>query len=196
MKNALILHGTSSDHTSNWFPWLERELINLGYEVWTPDLSNADHPNIKRYNEYLLNHYAKMGDWSMNWEFNNDSILIGHSSGAVEILGLLNDPNFPDDVKVKACFLVGAFKGDLGWDSLNGMASDFDYERIKNHCPKFIFIHSDDDPYCPIEETRDLCRQVNGKFKEFKGQGHFSYEGNPKYDKFPELLEIIKQETA
>ena len=195
MKSALILHGTDSNHASNWFPWLEQELIKLEYKVWVPDLPQADQPNIQRYNDFLLNHSAQFGNWEMSWTYDSESILIGHSSGAVEILGLLNDLSFPD-ITVKTCFLVGAFKGDLGWDSLKGMVVDFDYERIKHRSNKFIFIHSDDDPYCPIEETLDLCNMVGGKFIELKGQGHFSFEGNPKYDKFPELLEIIKAEAA
>lgn len=195
MKNALILHGTDADHTHNWFPWLEKELTDLGYTVWVPDLPQADHPNIKRYNELLLNHYESAGDWTMSWEFDENSIIIGHSSGAVEILGLLNDPAFPNDIKIKACFLIGAFKGDLGWETLGGMNEDFDFERIKSKCPKFVFIHSDNDPYCPINDARDLCKQVNGKFVEINGQGHFTVSLDPKYTEFPELLGIIKNET-
>jgi predicted alpha/beta hydrolase family esterase len=189
MRNALILHGTDADHGSNWLPWLESKLHKLGYTVWVPDLPRADHPDIRRYNEYLLNH-------SIKWEFSNDSIIIGHSSGAVEILGLLNDAAFPENVQVKACFLIGAFKGDLGWESLKGMSGDFNFALIKQRCSKFVFIHSDNDPYCPIEDARDLCEQASGKFIELPGQGHFTASLDPKYEAFPELFEIIKKELG
>lgn len=185
MKNALILHGTDADHTHNWFPWLKKGLADLGYKAWVPDLPQADHPNIDRYNKFLL---------SSNFDFNNDTIIIGHSSGAVEILGLLNDPNFPKDVGLKACFLVGAFKGDLGWESLKGMVAIFNDELIKQRSNKFVFIHSDNDPYCPIGDAKDLCKQVDGKFIELPGQGHFTKSLDPKYTEFPELIEIIKKE--
>lgn len=187
MKNVLVLHGTNADHTQNWFPWLERELQNLGCEVWVPDLPQADHPDIRRYNEFLL-------DRSANWKFDKSSVIIGHSSGAVEILGLLNDPSFPD-VTVGACFLVGAFKGDLGWESLGGMVENFDFDRIKQRSSKFVFIHSDDDPYCPIDDARDLCRQLDGEFIELAGQGHFTASLNPRYTAFPELIEAVASET-
>ena len=194
MKNALILHGTDADHTANWFPWLDRELTSLGYKVWTPDLPDADKPSIEKYNNFLLNHRVQAGDWGMSWQFNNESIIIGHSSGAVEILGLLNDPKFPKDIKVRACFLVGAFKGSLGWDSLTGMIADFNYDLIKSKSQKLVFIHSNDDPHCPIDDARDLCITVDGKFIELKDMGHFS--GNEyKLSGFPKLLEIIKEET-
>lgn len=187
MKKALILHGTDSTGSSNWFPWLQNELTKLGYEVWVPDLPEADQPSIERYNEFLLN---------SGWTFDDDTVVVGHSSGAVEILGLLNDPNFPRSVVLKACFLVGAFKGDLGWESLKGMAGNFDYAKISGHCSRFVFVHSDDDPYCPIADARDLCLQLGGKFFELKVQGHFSYEANKNYDKFPKLLEIIRLEAS
>ena len=119
MKSALILHGTDANHASNWFPWLQKELKKLDYRVWTPDLPGSDHPDITSYNHFLLNHRVQAGDWAMSWSFDGESILIGHSSGAVEILGLLNDPAFPN-ISVSACFLVGAFIGDLGWESLKG----------------------------------------------------------------------------
>jgi predicted alpha/beta hydrolase family esterase len=185
MKNALVLHGTSSNSGSNWFPWLKRELVANGYVVEVPNLPEADNPNIDTYNEYLLN----------NYKFDENTVIIGHSSGAVEILGLLNDYRFPA-IKLKACFLVGAFKGDLDWDALKGMVKDFDYAKIAAHSSKFVFIHSDDDPYCPIADAKDLCMKLHGSFVEFQGQGHFSFEANPKFDTFPDLLEIIQDEAV
>lgn len=83
----------------------------------------------------------------------------------------------------------------MGWDSLKGMVDNFNFEIIKQRCPKFTFIHSDNDPYCPTEDARDLCKQVNGKFIELSGQGHFTVPLDPKYTKFPELLELIKNEV-
>ena len=82
MKNALILHGTTGNSKENWFPWLKNKLENKGFRVWLPDLPGADLPSLKRYNNFLLD--------NKEWEFNSESVIIGHSSGAIAILALLD----------------------------------------------------------------------------------------------------------
>lgn len=184
MKNALILHGTGSDSQGNWFSWLKQELEKKKWKVWLPDLPQADYPNIKRYNDYIFN--------NKEWKFNQDSVLIGHSSGAVAILGLLQ--NLPNETIVNTCILVGSFKDNLNWDALNGLFEEpFDFEKIRKHAQKFIFIHSDNDPYCPLEHAQFLSRKLNGKLIVKKGQGHFNIKTSSKYKQFPLILKIVKE---
>lgn len=202
MRNALILHGTSATPQSNWFEWLKAKLEAEGYQVWLPQLPGADKPNAAKYNEFLLN---------SDFNFNEETILIGHSSGAVSILNLL--PVLPGSFKIKASFLVAAFTNDLGWESLANLfqkpldsdrkksreglfQQPFDFEKIKSRCRKFIFIHSDTDPYCPIEDTRRLAKNIGGEFLIKKGQGHFNLDtGGPQYKEFPYLLQVINKKT-
>lgn len=165
MKNALILHGTNADSSQNWFPWLKKELQNLGYKVWVPDLPHAEKPNIDRYNKFILS--------NKEWEFDSGSIIIGHSSGAVEILGLLGE--LPDDIVVNKCFLIGSFINDLGWESLKELfIKSLDFDKIEKHSKEFIFIHSDNDPYCPLDHAEFLAKKLSGKLIIVKGAGHFS----------------------
>jgi predicted alpha/beta hydrolase family esterase len=182
---ALILHGTGSNHNNNWFPWAKKELEQIGYEVWVPDLPQADHPNVKRYNEFLL---------ESDWDF-KDNLIIGHSSGAVEILGLLQA--LPEEVRIHTAILIGSFTEELTndpeWKQLKGLFEEpFDFATIKQKAEQFI---SDDDPYCPIKEAEYLCKRVGGEFIKFTGMGHFSYHLDPKFVKFPELIEIIKEKV-
>jgi predicted alpha/beta hydrolase family esterase len=171
MKNVLILHGTGADHTSNWFPWLKNELEKRGYKVWVPDLPNSIQPNIKKYNDFIFS--------NKNWEFNNNSVIVGHSSGAVAGLGILQ--KLPKDVKIGKCILAGSFKGTLGWKNLSNLWSiDIKYNQIRNKANEFIFLHSDDDPYCPLEHAKDLSEKTNGKLFVIKGAKHFSFD--PAYE--------------
>lgn len=185
MKRAVILHGTGANHADNWFPWLKAELEKIGYEVWVPDLPGADRPDTGRYNQFLL---------SQGWDF-KDNLIIGHSSGAVAILGLLQA--LPAGVSIDTAILVGSFTKRLAdspsWSMLQGLFSKpFNFEDIKRKSRRFIFVHSTDDPYCPIDQAEYLCDQVKGEFIRFEGMGHFSRKLDEQFDKFPELLQIVK----
>lgn len=187
MKQALILHGTDASPSSNWFTWLKEQLEQDGYKVWLPQLPNSDKPSTKTYNEFLL--------FNPDFAFTNDTIVIGHSSGAVEVLSLLQ--HLPEGKKVGSCFLVSVFRDDLGWDALKGLfAEPFDFEVIKKKADKFVFLHSDNDPYCPIGHAKYLAEQVGGELIVKSGQGHFNTEISEQYKAFPELLEIIKNNAA
>lgn len=183
MKNVLILYGTNGNPTENWFDWLKIELQKEKYKVWIPLLPDCNKPNISKYNKVILN--------NKDWNFSNDTILVGHSSGAVAILGLLEA--LPDDVVVDTCYLVGSFKNNLDWDALDELfLKPFDFEKISKKAKKFIFIHSDNDPYCPLEHAQFLREKVNGTLILLRGQKHFSIgTAGKEYDKFPFLLDLI-----
>lgn len=124
MKNALILHGTNGSPEANWFDWLKAELEKLSYKVWVPQLPGADKPSVKRYNKFLLEENS--------WDFNEESIIIGHSSGSVEILGLLQA--LPEGVEVDTCYLIGSFSHVLAdepdWGQLKGLfEKPFDFKK-------------------------------------------------------------------
>lgn len=180
MKNALILHGTDNDSSGNWFLWLKKELENKGWKVWVPNLPDSANPDIKRYNEHIFK----------NWKFNPESVIIGHSSGATEILGLLLA--LPDDMVIDKCIFVGFYKNDLGDEGLKNLFSGkTDFEKVKKHAKKFIIIHSDNDPYCPIEMAEYLSKKLNGKLIIKKGEKHFNLDASPKYKEFPLILDFI-----
>jgi len=182
MKNALVLHGTEDSPNSNWFEWLEVELTKRGYKVWLPKLPESETPNMREYVSFLMNN---------DFNYNSETIIIGHSSGAVAIFGLLSKIK----TKINSAYLVSAFKDNLDWDALDGLFEEpFNFAEIQDKAEKIILIHSDTDPYGPLEDAKYLSEQVNGKLVVLKGQGHFNTGSNPKYTKFPELLELITQD--
>lgn len=183
MKKAIILHGTGGNHTANWFPWLQEQLEQSDYKVWTPDLPQADKPNIQRYNQFILS--------NQDFDLGEETILVGHSSGAVAILGLLEA--LPRDKKVDVCYLIGSFRNDLNWDALNELfLRPFDFDVIKTKARKFVFIHSDNDPYCPLDHAQYLSEKLGGELLVKEGQQHFSIgTAGEKYAQFPFLLELI-----
>jgi len=183
MRNALLLHGTDGSPQGLWLPWLTKELTDRGWKVWCPQLPHAEAPNAKRYNEFLL---------SSGWAFDEDSVIVGHSAGAVAALHLLQ--NLPEGITVKHAILVGSFKDDLGWPELKGMFEEsLQYEKIRTRAKKFTFIHSDNDPYCPLEHAVYQAEQLGGELLLRPGEFHFSIEtGGEKYRQLPTVLEVVE----
>ena len=172
MKRAIILHGTNGTSTDNWFPWLKKELENKGFSVWTPDLPHANYPNTKIYNEFLLKNAPPV---------TKDTILIGHSSGTLATLGFLQA--LPANTKVKAVFLVAAFKDNLGWIDNKGkhilgglFEQDYDWKALQKKAGKYVLIHAENDPYCPMSHASYLSIKLNGELVINPHQKHFSIE--------------------
>lgn len=185
MKNALIIHGTDFEKTrnqreGNWFPWLEKELTKKNYKVFLQEMPLAWRPDIDIYWDFVKDKF----------NFNNESILIGHSSGAVAILGLLQ--KLTPIKKVEKAILVGSFIKDRGCNCEGLFKKDFDWDVIKNNANEFYIIHSDDDPYCPLEDAEEIAKNLGTKVMLIKGQKHFSISTvGEKYKEFPELLKLI-----
>lgn len=185
MKSAILFHGTEGSSNSCWLQWLKSELESGGTKVWVPDLPRADYPSLREWVEYVKTNAPLKID--------NKTALIGHSAGAV--LALVLAQIYP----VKQTISVGAFK-DLSYlhDALDWHANDrffditFDFDAIKRNTNSRLFIHSDNDPYCPLEQAEYLARQVDGKLVVLSGQGHFNTESDPKYKAFPAILDLIE----
>lgn len=95
MKNAAIFHGISSTPDKFWFPYLKKELEKRYYNVWVPQLPQSADPDITIQVPWILK----------NYNFDKDTVLIGHSSGASLIFALLEKL----DTKVKQVITVSCF---------------------------------------------------------------------------------------
>lgn len=182
MKNCLILHGTSNNSQDNWFQWLSSNLQQGGYKTWVPDLPDADVPNPVTYLQFIKDN---------NWAFDQNSVMVGHSSGAVAILYILQ--NLQADTTIDTAVLVGAFKDNLGRDELSRLFNTpFDFEIIKSRARRIVLIHSDNDPYCPLEHAQYLANQLEAELILMPGEAHFSIStAGEEYNEFPKLLEIL-----
>ncbi len=183
MSNALILHGTNGTSQSNWFPWLKGELESRGWKVWVPDLPDSDHPVSQKWIEYVFA--------NKDWQFNEESVIVGHSAGAVTALALIQE--LPGDIVIKKAIMVGVFRGDLGREDLKDLAQKpWDFEKIKLHANELVFVHSDDDPICPLGHAKWWAEQLNGKLAIISGRRHFNVSTiGEAARKIPEILEYI-----
>lgn len=181
MKRAVILHGTDSNPSENWFPWLKQKLEERGYEVWVPKLPGNHTPNREVYNNFLF---------QSGWDFTNN-IVIGHSSGAVSVLNLLQDERCPH---VKMGVMVSAWaKGtpagmnDEQFEKLFSK-DGFNFQEIIQKADKLEFIHSQDDPYCPLEQAKWLAGQTSATITTIPNGSHLGSN----FKELPQLWQILE----
>ncbi len=146
----------------------------------TPSLPNTNSPALKESLEVAL-----------KLSYDEDTILIGHSSGASLILSILENI----DSKVKQAILVAGFFEPLNPPNPEPMVQEsYDWDKIKSHCSEFIFINSDNDPWgCTDKVGSELKEKLGGKLIISTGQGHMgSVTFDQPYKEFPLLLSIIE----
>ena len=186
MTTVFVIHGTGGTPEGNWFPWLKKELEKLGCQVFVPRFPTPQGQNLrswlKVFEKYKL-------------DFNENTIVVGHSLGPAFLLNVLEKTNKP----IKAAFFVAGFTGRLDqvhFDTLNNSFADksFDWEKIKQNCQHFEVIHSDNDPYVPLAKGEELAKHLNAKFIVLKNAGHINKESG--YVTFELLLAKIKEELS
>jgi predicted alpha/beta hydrolase family esterase len=183
MKTAIILHGTLGDSKGNWFQWLKAHLEQKGVKVWAPDLPNPESPSLNEWSEFVITNCP--------FGINQDTALIGHSAGAVAVLTVAQKL----DKKIERVVSVSVFKDNdfLKWEPNNRLFdAGFNFKKMKENCANFLFVHSDDDPYCPLEHAEYLAQNTGGKLEVIPGQGHFNLEKSSSYKEFPKLLEYLQ----
>ncbi|MCH7605321.1 serine hydrolase family protein [Patescibacteria group bacterium] len=183
MKSVFIIHGSTDSKDAHWFPWLKKKLEERGLQVFLPQFPVGE-------GEQTLENWLKTIEPMK--EHLQDSIMVGHSLGVPFILDVLNEW----DVQIQAAFLVGGFgeqheaEGEPNMDDF--AARNFDWRKIKNNCSHFYIIHSDNDPYVPLEKAQRLAKNLDTDVMLVSGAGHFQSQGG--YSTFDLLLEKINEE--
>lgn len=162
--------------------WLKLELEYLGCNVFVPKFPTPEGQTLEAWSD-IFEEYLQYLD--------GDSILIGHSLGSAFILSILERINMP----IMAAFFVSGFTGSLGdpkFDKINSefASRQFKWDLIRNNCRRFFIIHSDNDPYVPIEKAQELAGKLAAEPTIISGGGYFNTAAG--YSKFPFLLKQIK----
>lgn len=183
MKTAIILHGTLGSPDGNWFKWLKGELEKRGLQVWLPQLPHAEQPSLNDWYTFIQKECP--------FAINKDTLIVGHSSGA--ILALIIAQNNIE--KVGAIVDVSVFHDNsLQWEPNNKLFDQqFDWDTIRQGTNKLLFVHSDDDPYVPLDQAQRVANKCQAELMLIPGQGHFNLEKSEDCRQFPKLLELIDQ---
>ena len=178
MKNCIIIHWTGSDSNSFWHPWLKKELEKSWYEVWLPDMPNADSPRIDEWLSFILE----------KWHFDADTVLVWHSAGVPTILSVIENIN----IKISKAVLVAGFCESLNSEPNAILQESYDWEKIKGNCNEFIVINSDNDPWwCDDKQWKKIAGYLDWTFILKHDWHMWSTSFNQPYREFKELLEYL-----
>jgi predicted alpha/beta hydrolase family esterase len=183
MKTAIILHGTLGSPDGNWFQWLKSELEEKGLTVWLPRLPQAEQPSLKTWQQFVEEKCPFLID--------EQTLIVGHSSGAILALVLAQN----NTKKIGAIVDVSVFHDNsLQWQPNDKLFDvHFDWADIRQGVNELLFIHSDNDPYVPLNQAQFVATNTSGEMIVVPGEGHFNLERSDEYTQFPKLLEILEE---
>lgn len=181
MKTVILLHGLNTNPTEKWYPWLTKEVQQLGWQYSAPMLPHADDPQISEWKSEL----DKL-------QPDEDTVLVGHSRGGVAILRWLESQ--PASLRVHKVILVATNSGFvqkmvIPTETNRGFYTEqgYDFGKIKQHCTEFVVFHSKDDRWVPYEAGVENAEGLSARLLTFEDRGHFG-KG---VSEIPELLEEI-----
>lgn len=183
MKRVFIVHGWEGSPEGSWRPWLKRKLEEKGFIVSVPQMPDNMNPTMNKWVTYLT---KIVGSPDENCYF------VGHSLACITILRYLE--TLKEGQKVGGAVFVAGFSHDLDFEGYKGELSSFfqapvNWGKIKEHCNKFVAIHSDDDPYVPIEHNAIFKEKLGAESIIMHNMKHFS--GDDGINELPIALESL-----
>lgn len=176
-KKVIFIPGNGGGSPQdNWFPEIKKTLQNAGITVIDEEFPDNDLARATYWIPFLLDELKA----------DENTILVGHSSGAIAAMRLV------EKQKVLGSVLVGAYHTHLDMEKEKQSGyfdTPWNWEAIKNNQQWIALFASQDDPWIPIEEARYLHQKLNCEYHEFVNEGHFGGD----YEKlsFPELSNVI-----
>lgn len=181
MKNALILHGTSGTPESFWQPSIKHFLESIGYQVHVPQLPDTDYPDLEKWLPVAL-----------DFGFNEESILIGHSAGGPLVLSVLERIS----VQVHKAVLVAGYARQKGEkkEAEKILQTTYDWNKIRSHVKDIVYLNSDNDPWgCDVAEGMYMFQRLGGTLVLRSDEGHMgSQKFHQPYRSFPLLEKLLE----
>lgn len=181
MYDFVIIHGSFGSPFENWSPWLFDELGKSGYDVLAPQLPTINQ-NYQNW-ENVLSSYDQFID--------ENTSIIAHSLGPAFVLDYLINKN----KKVNNLYFAAPFYGLINieeFDEVN--KSFFIFNDLGQSCKYFnkaICLFSDNDPYVPINMSKDFSNKINATVQIISGGKHLNESAG--FNSFNEMLNAIKK---
>ncbi len=185
MKRVFIIHCWEGYPEYCWYPSVKKELEEKGYSVQIPEMPETNFPKLEKWLPTLQEAMGKS---------NEDTYLVGHSVGCVTILRYLESLEVGE--KIGGAVFVAGFTDDLGFEELkNFFETPIDFEKAKSHCPKFIAIHADNDPFVALKYGDIFKEKLDAEVIVKHNMGHFSgpVDDEKSCTELPDVVESVLQ---
>ena len=157
--NYVLLHGFTGSVEANFFPWLKQQLEKNGKKVWAENLPDTSNPSIDKQVEFVLK----------NVEFNENTVLLGHSLGSVVALKVLERLKTP----IKKLVLAAGFAepGFLDHERVfepQIKTDGFDFRLIKKNAGDIVLLRAKNDTAVPQERSEFIKSKIGGRIVDFQ----------------------------
>jgi len=164
---VVIIHGNGGcTNQHHWIPWLKSEFEKNKIPVVAPTMPDNNQAKASIWLPYM--HDKLLCD--------ENTIIVGHSSGAVAAM------RYAQQYKILGSVLIGACYTDLGYASerISGYYdTPWSWDTIKKNQQWIIQFASSDDPFIPIKEAHHIQKNLATDYYEFTDQGHFTNKTIP-----------------
>tara|TARA_R110002050_G_scaffold164392_1_gene294402 strand:- start:371 stop:988 length:618 start_codon:yes stop_codon:yes gene_type:complete len=165
----------------NWYSWVAEKLKARCGDKVEIILKDMPDPYGARETEWI----PFIEEELIGRETNRDRvILIGHSSGAVAALRLLERGKLGAVVFVSVCWTDLGHKGEAASGYYN---RPFDWNTIKENATQRVLFGANDDPFIPWHEQEHVFENIDAQVHAHHGRGHFMES------KFPELVDEVER---
>lgn len=156
----VILHGYTAQAKDDFYGWLKQQLEKTGAEVYAPDLPNTNNPNADEQADFVLK----------NFDFDENTVLVGHSYGVVTSLKILQKLNRP----IKKFVSVAGFAEPKFLDKQRPFEKttdwNFNFDKIKQNANDIVFLRAHNDSAVPPERAASLLGNLKGNIVDFKAE--------------------------
>ncbi len=178
MAKAILIHGNGGSTSGDiWLPYLERELSDLGIETINRTFPDNEKASMRIWLPFI----TELGA-------GEDTILIGHSSGAEAAMRYAEGHQLLGSVLVGACYTD---LGDSGEKASGYYTAAWQWDKIRQNQQWIAVFGSTDDPYIPVTEQRLVAKSLHANYFEYTDRGHFMGSRE-----FPEIVAFVKKKLG
>ena len=180
MKNYFIVHALGRTAEDYWYKSVKKQIENNGHKCFVPTMPDIEHMS-----------YAS---WEKEFDkflplINQESVFIGHSTGAIFIVNYLMKHNLKID---KYISVVGFNKENINsanikWDEINKTFFVNNLDDFKNYANERVSFYSPTDIY-DFKILDEFATAIEAEKVIIENAGHFTkgYE-----NKFEEILKFL-----